>query len=251
MPSTAPALRPVRSPGPATAILTFPFQLFGVLCGSLLLSILIECLGVHFFWPSEGWHHAESMLHYEREQLSTDFRESLVFSDPASTAQRLVSTAYDRVFIRSGLSSKANTQNSSKSRSTSGNQGKGLAGLHDLLHAAYSQLDEYALAAGYTVLTFLVRLIVLTLTLPLFALGACVGLVDGLVRRDLRRFGVEHESGFVYHRARAAIVPIAALPWTIYLAYPVSVHPLFILLPSAIALSVAINITASTFKKYL
>ena len=76
-------------------------------------------------------------------------------------------------------------------------------------------------------------------------------LVDGLVRRDVRGFGAGRESGFVYHRARASLMPLAVLPWVTYLALPVSVHPLLILLPSAALLGVAVCIAAATFKKYL
>jgi len=51
--------------------------------------------------------------------------------------------------------------------------------------------------------------------------------------------------------ALAALLPLAVLPWVVYLALPVSVHPLVILLPSAALLGVAVNLTASSFKKYL
>ena len=78
-----------------------------------------------------------------------------------------------------------------------------------------------------------------------------VGLVDGLVRRDIRRFGAGRESGFIYHRARASLIPLAVLPWVTYLTLPVSVNPLLILLPSAVLLGVAVCIAAATFKKYL
>jgi integrating conjugative element membrane protein (TIGR03747 family) len=112
-------------------------------------------------------------------------------------------------------------------------------------------MESYALAVGFTLLTFLVRIVVLCLTLPLFFTAALAGLIDGLVRRDIRRFGAGRESGFVFHRAKASITPLAVLPWVVYLALPVSVHPLWILLPSAILLSIAVNITAASFKKYL
>ncbi len=82
-------------------------------------------------------------------------------------------------------------------------------------------------------------------------MAAFVGLVDGLVRRDVRSFAAGRESGFVYHRAKASLMPLAILPWVIYLALPVSVHPLLILLPSASMLGVAVCISAATFKKYL
>src|SRR3546814_18422025 len=62
---------------------------------------------------------------------------------------------------------------------------------------------RYLNAAAFTTLTFLVRLLHLVLTLPLILLAAFVGLVDGLVRRDVRKFGAGRESGFFYHRATA------------------------------------------------
>ena len=115
----------------------------------------------------------------------------------------------------------------------------------------YVHVESYLIASAYTVLVFLVRLLVLTLTLPLLLLAAFVGLVDGLVRRDVRSFGAGRESGFVYHRARATLMPLAVLPWVIYLALPVSVHPLLVLLPGAMLLGSAVDIAAATFKKYL
>ncbi|MBN0364558.1 TIGR03747 family integrating conjugative element membrane protein, partial [Pseudomonas aeruginosa] len=111
--------------------------------------------------------------------------------------------------------------------------------------------ESYLIAAAFTTLTFLVRLLVLVLTLPLIFTAAFVGLIDGLVRRDVRRFGAGRESGFIYHRAKASLMPLAVLPWATYLALPISVHPLVILLPSAALLWMAVSLTAGSFKKYL
>ena len=51
--------------GLIATIVSLPFRLFGVLVASLFLSILIECVGMHFFWPEQGWRHAADMLDYE------------------------------------------------------------------------------------------------------------------------------------------------------------------------------------------
>ncbi|RQS32726.1 TIGR03747 family integrating conjugative element membrane protein [Burkholderia sp. Bp8990] len=115
--------------------------------------------------------------------------------------------------------------------------------------AVHLQAD--LIAAAYTILVFLVRLGVLCLTLPLFVMAAFVGLVDGLVRRDVRRFGAGRESGFVYHRAKASLMPLAVLPWVTYLALPISLSSLLVLLPAAALLGLAMDIAAGSFKKYL
>ncbi|MDR1661110.1 MAG: DUF4400 domain-containing protein [Azoarcus sp.] len=97
------------------------------------------------------------------------------------------------------------------------------------LGGAGAHAETYVIAAAYTALVFLARLLVLLLGLPLFLLAAFTGLVDGLARRDVRRFGAGRESGFAYHRAWTSLTPLAVLPWVIYLALPISVAPLFIL----------------------
>ena len=232
-------------PGLIVGLLTLPIRLFGALCGSLLLSVLIECLGVHFLWRSASWHHAQAMLHYELHQISSQFTESVVLSHPAETARELISIARAKLFGPHLTAWEAQARTHPLAS---------LPHIEVVRHTfsfAFESIKPYAIAAGYTVLTFLARLLVIALTTPLYALAAFVGLVDGLVRRDLRRFGSAHESGFVYHRAKAAIVPAFILPWVTYLAMPVSVSPLLILLPGAVLLALAINVTAAHFKKYL
>lgn len=237
---------PVRPPTLFGLLVALPFQVFGMLCGALLLSILIECVGVHFLWPEQGWHHAQGMLDYELSQLSDDFKDSLLLSDPAGSAQHWVSRAYQRLFVQSGLS-----EWTLRHAVPADPPSTGLNGMRTLVQRTAQHLQVYALAAGYIALTVLVRVMVLVLTLPLFVLAAFVAFLDGVVQRDIRRFGAGRESGFVYHRARALVSPLALLPWGIYLSFPISIHPLWILLPSAVLLGAAIRITAATFKKYL
>lgn len=246
-PAVAAQRQQVRQQGAIANLVTLPFRFFGVLSGSLLLCIVIECVGMHFFWPDEGWRHAQGMLNDELVHISDYFSRSVVVQEPGRSARVLIEGAYDWLFVKSGL---LDWMRDSAAQSRAGASRQ----THDFryyLGQAYVHLESYLIAAAYTVLVFLVRLLVLTLTLPLFLMAAFVGLVDGLVRRDVRRFGAGRESGFVYHRARAALMPLAVLPWVTYLALPVSVHPLLILLPSAALLGIAVDIAATTFKKYL
>ena len=246
-PAVAAQRQQVRQQGAIASLVALPFRFFGVLCGSLLLCIVIECVGMHFFWPDEGWRHAQSMLNDALVHISDYFTRSVVVQEPGRSARVLIEGAYDWLFVKSGLLEWMRDA-AAQSRAGASRQA------HDFryyLGQVYVHLESYLIASAYTVLVFLVRLLVLTLTLPLFLMAAFVGLVDGLVRRDVRRFGAGRESGFVYHRARAALMPLAVLPWVTYLALPVSVHPLLILLPSAALLGIAVDIAATTFKKYL
>lgn len=237
----------VRERSFVASVITFPFRFFGVLCGSLLLCILVEWVGMHLFWPDQGWRHAQGMVSYELEQLSTYFTRSIVVEEPGRTAHWFVNTVYEWVFVKTGVMAWVQ-DTAAQARAGSEEQARNL---RYYVSQIYVHVESYLLSAAYTLLVFLVRLLVLCLMLPLFMMAGFVGLVDGLVRRDIRRFGAGRESGFVYHRAKATLMPLMVMPWMVYLALPVSISPIFILLPTALLLGIAVNIAAGSFKKYL
>nr|BFD40889.1 TIGR03747 family integrating conjugative element membrane protein [Pseudomonas sp. FFPRI_1] len=201
---------------------------------------------MHFFWPEEGWQHASNMLSFELAQLSENFTRSAVVQEPGRTAHQLVQKAYEWIFVKSHLADWIREKSAKTAAATSGAKD-----FRYFVSQAYIWLEKYLIAAAFITLVVMVRVLILVLAAPLFLLSAFVGLVDGLVRRDIRRFGAGRESGFVYHRAKASVLPLAVLPWVVYLASPISVNPLLILLPGAIMLGLAVNIMAGSFKKYL
>ena len=87
--------------------------------------------------------------------------------------------------------------------------------------------------------------------MPVFVMFSLVAFVDGLVKRDLRRWGGGRESSFVYHWAKRSALPLLVLTWVIYLALPFSLHPSIVVLPFATLFAQSVAVTASTFKKYL
>lgn len=246
-PAVAAQRQQARQQGLIAGLVTLPFRFLGVLCGSLLLCIAIECVGTHLLWPDQGWHHAQGMFHAELHHLSSTFTRSLLINEPDRTARAWIGNAYDALFEKSGLLDWIR-ETSAQARAGTTRPVKdfryylGLVDVH---------LENDVITAAYTVMIFLVRLLVLCLTMPLFLTAAFVGLVDGVASRDIRRFGAGRESGFIYHRAKASLMPLAVLPWVTYLALPISVNPLLILLPAAVLLGTAVDITSGSFKKYL
>lgn len=234
-----------RQQGLLTGLITLPLRFIGVLFGSLLLCLLIELIGLHLFWPDQGWRHAQAMMTIELQQLSTHFTRSVMVQEPGRSAYRLVAWLHQTLLLDSGLLDWLKRMNEQTQAANTA------IGFNTTLAHAVVYLERYMLAGFYTLATFLLRLLVLAMTLPLFVMAALTGLVDGLVRRDLRRFCADRESGFLYHRARATILPLAVLPWVVYLALPVSLHPLWILLPTAVMLALAVDVTVGSFKKYL
>ncbi|RRV10053.1 TIGR03747 family integrating conjugative element membrane protein [Pseudomonas sp. v388] len=236
----------VREKGRIMRALSIPFAFIGLLLGSLFISVLIEWIGLCFYWREQGWHHARDMLNNEVQWIANGFAQSLVVDNPGRTAKAVIDVAYVWMFEKTGLIEWIN-YSAAQSR-INGSQAQGA---HQYLGMMYVALEDYGLAAVYTVLTFLTRLVILTLSVPLFLMAAFTGAVDGLVRRDLRRFGAGRESGFIYHRAKMLVVPVGVAPWVIYLAMPVSVSPVLILLPCAVVLGGVVSVTVGSFKKYL
>ncbi|WP_261641017.1 TIGR03747 family integrating conjugative element membrane protein [Erwinia mallotivora] len=225
----------------------WPWALVGVVLSSLLLSLLIEYLCIAFLWPESGAAHSEAVMHTELGWLSSEFTRSLLLSEPSVTVVRWVGEAYRRAFVQSGFLDWAGQQyvhqmhsNNAFSREMT-RWSAWLAGY----------LREYLLATVWVSVITLVRLTILILSLPLFFLVVLVALVEGLGRRDLRRYGAGYESAFVYHRAKKLVKPAAVVPAMIYLAWPTAVWPNILLLPAAILLGTAVTITTASFKKYL
>ena len=65
---------------------------------SLLFSIIIEWAGMVLWWPDEGLDHSRAMLATEISYLDTDFRHSVVTSDPARFAKRFADNTYHYLF---------------------------------------------------------------------------------------------------------------------------------------------------------
>ena len=209
---------------------------------SLILSIVLEWVGMVYWWQEQGTRHSADMLDYEIALVASEFEHSLVAADPAGVVRNARDQANTLLQVAgvTGLTQWATAAPGPASRNY-------LARIHRIAH----RLSHFLIAAVSVVQLFAVRLAILVLALPAFVLLGSVGLVDGLVARDLRRRGGGRESSFVYHHARAAIAPLLVAPWVAYLALPVSLHPGWIVLPAAILAGLAVSLAARSFKKYL
>jgi len=223
---------------------------FGKLAGALrwlllalLFSILIEWGGMVFVWPEERLEHSRAMLEAELGFLATDFRRSVVASDPARFAKAVADKTYYVLFELTRVTdfiAWVSPRPKPEER-----------GVRPFLHRLYRPVAEFVVAAMQITQVFSVRLAILTLATPVFLLASLVALVDGLVQRDLRRWGGGRESSFVYHWAKRSALPLVVLTWVLYLALPFSLHPTFVVLPFGTLFALSVAVTASTFKKYL
>ncbi|BBR54745.1 TIGR03747 family integrating conjugative element membrane protein [Pseudomonas putida] len=242
MPTTPVSQPPThKRPGLILGMLELCLRLLGLLFASLIFSIVLEFVGMLWLWSEQGWHHSHTMWLAELGWLSDHFKHSLLVEEPAQATAKVLEHLNEWVVVRSGWAT-SDSQLKLLSHQTSA-QGQ--------LAQGYVVLQDYLLAALFTVFTFVVRLTVLTLATPLFLLAVITGAVDGLMRRDLRKFSADRESSFVYHRAKRTLLPLMVSPWVIYLSLPTSVNPNWVLLSCAALLGWMVAITATTFKKYL
>ncbi|MDE9459541.1 TIGR03747 family integrating conjugative element membrane protein [Xenorhabdus bovienii] len=243
-----PSSQPPRKHGLLYRLLwEWPWQFIGFIVMSWLFSLLLEYLGMAFFWPEEGATHSQNMMKIELKFLSTEFTRSLLLAEPSQTVSAGLVQTYKWLFVDSGFMGWVQGQSQYQFNS----RNDFMREFNTVLQGVSSYLQEYWLATVFITMVTLIRLVILLLSVPLFVMVILVALVDGLGRRDLRRYGAGYESSFVYHHAKRGIKPACTIPCVLYLSWPDVVYPTVILLPAAIVLGMAVVITTSMFKKYL
>ncbi|MFV8777539.1 TIGR03747 family integrating conjugative element membrane protein [Yersinia enterocolitica] len=222
-----------------------PWTIIGILLASWLVSLLIEYIGMIFFWANEGAEHSRQVMLTESAYLSEGFTYSLLMSEPVTLIRYWIQQAYQWLLVESGFIRWVNE----------GRQITVQAGAVPLLNRFGSWLAmefwEYWLATVYVTITLIIRVAILVLSIPLFIMVCVTGIVDGLVRRDLRRYGAGYESSFVYHHAKRLVKPALYGPCMLYLSWPTAVWPNLLLLPAAVILGVVVSVVVGAFKKYL
>ena len=227
MPEHAPP-GPVRRPGLLGWIALLPGVLVGFCLGAWMLAIALEWLGDVFFWQNTCASHSEQVLQ--------------------ATWQWWKSYAGAPVWLVEDLALASDTlQQGIAALIYSLNGQSGLFWTETVTTVIRCAL----LSAGNVTLTFLLRLAILLQALPLFALTITIGLIDGLVRRDLRRFGAGHESGFVYHYARRMISSSLIATGLVWLAVPIFLEPEYVLILGVVLIGLTISVSVGAFKKYL
>lgn len=94
------------------------------------------------------------------------------------------------------------------------------------------------------------RLVELYFALPLVLMFALLGIVDGLVKRDLRRRGGARESSSRYDLIKRLIPLSITLAIVTYTAWTTVVDPAYVMVPGAMALGVLLRLMTASYKKY-
>ena len=210
---------------------------------SLLLAIIVECIGMVYGWPEVGLAHSEHLYTAEMAHLQTDLRRSVLTADPAQFARGVSSSIDHYLFEATHIVDLVKWESPTRvSRDPR---------LRANYAIALQAVARFIAAAMQVIHVFSIRLSILLLSLPVFALFGAVAMIDGLVQRDVRRWSGGRESAFVYHWAKRSTLPLLAICGVSYLASPFNVHPSTVILPVAVVFALTVRVTASAFKKYL
>lgn len=231
-----------RRYGGFTQLLLLPFTVLGLLCAALLLRLLLEGFGMLLVWPDIRSQHAQMLYELDRRDLART---------PWADRWRSIS--------RMWLDTKRSVQRTALSNPWIELQGRLSAVPSILGHKTprlpwvkeRSWLKEALSAARHSALSVGIRSLLLLQALPLLILSVLVGVVDGLVRRQVRRFNVQRESGYLHHRAKVLFLPLTLLPGFMYLVLPLSLSPSGFVIATATTLALVASVVMGSFKKYL
>lgn len=101
-----------------------------------------------------------------------------------------------------------------------------------------------------TTLIILQRTLIFLLAIPLFLLCFGLGIIDGLVQRDIRKFQGARESTLLFHEIKRSLGWVFFIPLLVYFSLPWPVSPVWFLVPIAITVGVLTELSVRSFKKY-
>lgn len=197
--------------GPVGWLLSLAGRIIGLLIGALVLRVMLELVGLYFWWPQEGSRHVFQVMKKEQAEL-------VIALQPHPLGDDIV------MLLQKGAT-------------------------HVLM--ANRLLQKPFTTLAYTLVSFMLRLIWLAAMLPLLCLCVVIGLAEGLVQRDLRRFGSGLESVFLHRYVIRSGSSVSAMLWVFYLAQPLFLPTMLVLLPAALWFGITVRMAAGSFKRWL
>lgn len=197
--------------GPVGWLLSLTGRLIGLVIGALVLRVVLELAGLYFWWPQEGSRHAFQVMKQEQAEL-------VIALQPHPLGNEIL------VLLEKGATR--------------------ILMVNKLLRKPFTAL-------AYTLVSFMQRLIWLAAMHPLLCLCVLIGLTEGLVRRDLRRFGSGLESVFLHRYIIRSGSSVSTTLWVFYLAQPLFLPVTLVLLPATLLAGVTVWMVAGSFKRWL
>jgi integrating conjugative element membrane protein (TIGR03747 family) len=249
-----PAHRAPAAPGPLDLLLGLGFGLVGVTIFSWGIGIAIELVGIQLLWPEQGEEHSRAMVVEDLGYIAAAPR-SLLVADTVAFAHeivRLVEWPYHRLGLVAWY---RRHHGAPAAQAAAGVQQPAVAaqpGMAAATESLAADLSRWVLISMYVAQDTLLRGAIALFAAPAFVLACLLGAVDGLVRRDLRRWGGARESSFVYHHAKRYTRWALTGGFTLYLSWPFGgFDPALMVLVFTALVAFSLSTTLASFKKYV
>lgn len=242
-----------RTRGPVELTLEVCFGLFFITLFAWFVGVMIEIAGSYTLWKDKGDGHARELVQQDLQHIAQAPR-SLMVRDTVALSERIVA-AVEVPYRRLGLLAWYERQHGADAlamQSQSRGGGAVLQGVRSANDSIQAQLSRWVVMSMYVLQDVLLRLSVAFFALPAFVLACLIGLIDGLVRRDLRRWGGGRESSFVYHHAKRYTGWALTGGFGLYLAWPFGgFNPAYMVFIFTTLVAFTMSTTVAAFKKYL
>lgn len=196
------------------------FSLPRILFWSIVISICIEWTGMAInYWAEPGSDHARATYLAEVQTVNSYFKQSLFEYRPMHFIY--MADQWLESFLRPG----------------------------QWVSSFGADVYNYILAAYFVIKTMVLRCLVIVLSIHVYVIFCGIAVVTGLSERDLRIYGVGHESGDKFELSLSLIAPSIYIASITYLSWPWAVPPSYIIVPAAAFTAYAIHLSLSNYKK--
>lgn len=221
---------------------------FGTMLSALFawaIAVIIEIVGMHtpMMWEAKGINHARGLIEEDLAYIS-EYPRSLIIPDTLGFSQSVA-----KMVAKPFLSMDVLGYYEESRRPIPDDLRDNMKRTSLLLKR---ELAKVFMVSMYIAMDTAVRMFVVVFALPAFALACLLGAIDGLARRDLRRWGGGRESSFLYHRAKKATLWSLTVGFGLYLAWPFGgFNPAYMVLVFTALVAWSLSVWVSTFKKYI
>ena len=210
---------------------------------TFILATILEWGGMHSWWKNAS----ETRL-YERTQLEIQRIESSVNTSFDRhwfrRATSYSSALSDRLLVPFEQYLEAQQQNLVETPQSMSAVVKATAQIRQSINRHLMVAIEVYRAWSFRLLTFMFGILSIS---PLLI----VGLIDGLVRREIRRWGGGRESAWLFVFASKSLFPVLVLFLGIYVLWPWSFSFAWINILMGVCWGLALSLAIAKFKKYL
>jgi integrating conjugative element membrane protein (TIGR03747 family) len=214
-----------------------------------LLVIIISCIMVLWLGHESGLNYLNDLLNGQLYYLDTISHEFSI-NWPINFAVTCAHFVYEWMFVKTNLIHFIQDAQQSIQRSDSINNFANIyLKSNSVISSTYSIVATYLKAVVISTELMVIKLITLFLSLFGIALIMLVGIADGLVQRDIRKFSGARETALLYHRAKSIALSFIIIGIFVYLILPLNFAPEFILIPTAAISAYFIMLSIKLFKK--